>query len=132
MKTGGIWALQVIVSLLLACRTVSPTQEVAPTVSSSQLANPASVYCEEQGGKIDIHANSNGEQVGFCIFPNGSECEEWAFYHRVCTPGEVGTAEALEIEPVLTTKTASSTLDQALFAELRPIYQIFSESGEDI
>ena len=41
--------------------------------------NPASVYCTEQGYNLQI---KNG--VGHCIFPDGSSCEEWAFYRGEC------------------------------------------------
>ncbi|MBG0771203.1 MAG: DUF333 domain-containing protein [Anaerolineaceae bacterium] len=51
----------------------------------SGLANPASVYCEEQGGTLDIR-DEDGGQVGYCIFADGSECEEWAFYRGECGP----------------------------------------------
>ena len=44
------------------------------------LANPASVYCEEQGGTVDIRTDESGSQIGYCLFSDGSEVEEWAFY----------------------------------------------------
>lgn len=49
------------------------------------LANPASVYCEEQGGKLEIRADEKTKsQYGVCIFSGGKECEEWAFYRGEC------------------------------------------------
>jgi putative hemolysin len=54
---------------------------------SSQIANPASAYCEEEGGKVDIRTAEDGSQGGVCVYPDGSECEEWAFYRGECTPG---------------------------------------------
>ena len=52
------------------------------------LPNPASVFCEEQGGTLEIRDEAGG-QVGFCVFPDGNECEEWAFYRGECTlPGD--------------------------------------------
>jgi eight-cysteine-cluster-containing protein len=55
------------------------------------LSNPASVYCEEQGFGLEIRTDENGS-YGVCVFPDGSECEEWAFYHRECNyTGEKGT-----------------------------------------
>lgn len=50
------------------------------------LANPASVHCEEQGGTLDIRDTDVG-QYGACVFSDGSECEEWAFFKGECTPG---------------------------------------------
>ena len=53
----------------------------------SGLANPASVYCEENGGELEIREDESGGQVGYCIFPDGSECEEWAYYRGEYQPG---------------------------------------------
>lgn len=50
------------------------------------LANPASVYCEEQGGVIEMRTSAAGT-TGYCLFEDGSECEEWAYYRGECEPG---------------------------------------------
>ncbi|MCD6289750.1 MAG: META domain-containing protein [Anaerolineae bacterium] len=50
------------------------------------MPNPASVHCVKQGGRLEIRRESGGE-VGYCVFPDGSECEEWAFFRGKCTPG---------------------------------------------
>lgn len=52
------------------------------------IANPASVYCEEQGYTLEMRTDENGGQYGVCLFPDGSECEEWAFFRGACEPGE--------------------------------------------
>ncbi len=65
----------------------APASGTTTTPESSQIANPASAYCEEEGGKIDIRTAEDGSQGGVCVFPDGSECEEWAFYKGECTPG---------------------------------------------
>lgn len=49
-----------------------------------QIANPASVYCEQNGGKLEIRTAVNGGQAGYCKFSNGSECEEWAYFRKEC------------------------------------------------
>ena len=51
------------------------------------LPNPASVYCEENGGTVEIREDESGGQVGYCIFPDGSECDEWAYFRDECAPG---------------------------------------------
>ena len=53
------------------------------------LPNPASVYCQEQGGRLEIRTDADGSQAGYCVFPDGSECEEWAFLRGECAPGGV-------------------------------------------
>jgi putative hemolysin len=62
-----------------------PGDSLTPGVG---LPNPASVYCEENGGTVDIRDDANGGQIGYCIFEDDSECEEWAFYRGECSPGE--------------------------------------------
>ena len=52
------------------------------------VANPASVYCIKQGGKLEIVTATDGSQSGDCIFNNGSKCEEWAFFRNECGDGK--------------------------------------------
>ena len=49
------------------------------------IANPASINCQKLGGKVDIRTDQTGGQIGYCIFPNGQECEEWALLHNECS-----------------------------------------------
>ena len=58
----------------------------APTATPAGIANPASAYCVEQGGTSEIRTAEDGSQSGVCAFPDGSECEEWAFFRGECTP----------------------------------------------
>ena len=50
---------------------------------TSELANPASVYCEEQGGVVESRIIKAGVK-GFCIFEDGSECAQWDFFRGDC------------------------------------------------
>ena len=43
------------------------------------IANPASVYCVQQGGKLEIVATKKG-QIGICVLPDGRRIEEWKFF----------------------------------------------------
>lgn len=53
--------------------------------SGSQMANPASVYCVEQGGNSEIVTAADGSQFGNCVFPDGRTCDEWDFLRtNVC------------------------------------------------
>lgn len=54
----------------------------------AETANPASLYCQEQGGQLELRTDKKSQgQYGVCIFSNGSECEEWAYYRGECRPG---------------------------------------------
>jgi putative hemolysin len=57
------------------------------SIGGSQIANPASVFCEEKGGKLEIRTATDGSQQGFCLFTDGTECDEWAYYRGDCGPG---------------------------------------------
>ncbi len=65
------------------------TCPVAGADSGSQLPNPASVNCTQQGGNLDIRTEFDGSQRGFCIFSDGSECEEWQFFRGECQKGSI-------------------------------------------
>ena len=43
------------------------------------MPNPASVYCTEQGGKLEIRDGGDG-QTGYCHLPDGRVVEEWEFF----------------------------------------------------
>jgi inhibitor of cysteine peptidase len=62
------------------------TLDVDNTSPEAELSNPASAYCEEQGYRVEIRTDEEGNQYGVCIFPDGSECEEWAFFRGECGP----------------------------------------------
>ena len=53
------------------------------TGNKSGIANPASTYCVEQGGKLEIMDSAEG-QHGVCILPDGTECEEWKYFRKEC------------------------------------------------
>ena len=69
-----------------------PDQE-ASQQGNTQLANPASVYCENNGGKLMIVDSPEG-QKGLCTLPDGTECEEWAYFRGECPSSEHICTEA--------------------------------------
>jgi putative hemolysin len=38
--------------------------------------NPASVYCTQNGNKLEIRTAADGSQNGVCVFPDNSTCDE--------------------------------------------------------
>jgi heat shock protein HslJ len=80
-----ILGVAVIMLSFVAC-SASPATSTAETNGAAGLPNPASVYCEEQGGRLEMRADENGT-YGVCRFDNGSECEEWAYFRGECEPG---------------------------------------------
>jgi putative hemolysin len=70
-------------ALLTGCAP-SPPVAATPTLNSANLANPASEYCVQQGHKLEMRKDAQGNEYGVCIFEDGSECEEWAFFRGEC------------------------------------------------
>lgn len=87
--TVVIVSILLLTALLTGCSPTPPpaTDELAES-PEGQVANPASTYCEEQGYTLEMRTGEDGGQHGVCVFPDGSECEEWAFYRGECTPGD--------------------------------------------
>jgi len=67
--------------LVIACVPQVDVDKANP--ADTQIANPASVYCEEQGGMLSIVDGEDG-QYGICTLSDGTECEEWAYYRGEC------------------------------------------------
>ena len=52
-------------------------------VSSTEVGNPASEYCVNQWWTFEI-VSSDTAIYGECTLPDGTKCEEWAFYNGEC------------------------------------------------
>jgi putative hemolysin len=46
------------------------------------LANPASVFCVQSGGKSEIRTGAKG-QYGVCRLPDGRVVDEWAYFRAM-------------------------------------------------
>jgi putative hemolysin len=96
MKTK-ILLITLVLFLLTSCTTTrtSPTPTATATdIPQVGMANPASVYCVEQGFKPEIRTAADESQSGVCIFPDGSECEEWAYFRGECKPADSTPTQA--------------------------------------
>ena len=72
--------------------TNTSTSQPAPVILG--MANPASVYCEKQGGKSIIVKSSKGD-YGVCHLKDGTYIDEWDYYRQNNTP------QSLEKEAVI-------------------------------
>ena len=110
-----IWSSTLLTCLIiLASCTTSPTQPlveplpgthtptfspvVAPPTTLAYLPNPASAFCEEQGYELEILTAADGSQSGVCMFPDGSECDEWAYFRNECGPASQNSTNAVPTE----------------------------------
>jgi putative hemolysin len=80
-----ILALCLFAGVLVAGCTQQPAplqvQTPAPSpLTTTSLANPASVNCGAVGGTTIIMKNPDGSEYGMCTFKNGTSCEEWALF----------------------------------------------------
>lgn len=138
-KLAGIWGLLLIVSALLLLAACTPEDDGAG------LANPASVHCQEQGGRLEMRQDKEGGQYGVCIFEDGSECEEWAFYRDECVPGEATipweqAADLIRnglVEAVFQTHALDVTLElkdgrslTTIEPQIDDVFQVIDECGE--
>jgi putative hemolysin len=119
---GSVFAVSGLV--VAGCARTASETEAEPTQIG--MANPASVYCEEQGYTLEMRTGDEGV-YGVCIFPDGSECEEWAFFRGECEPG-MGEAQPTEV-PVTPTDAVAPVLDPAAARDAALDY-IFDCYGE--
>lgn len=89
----GVLVLITLIVWLVLYAFFRPVQSSEP---DAQLPNPAAVYCEEQGGTIEMRTTADGGQHGVCLLPDGSECDEWALYRDECGPAGA-TAQGAEL-----------------------------------
>jgi putative hemolysin len=95
-KMKRIFTFTIILLAIAAC--------TAPQAQAG-IPNPASVYCKQTGNKLEIHTAADGSQSGVCVFPDGSTCEEWAYFRREC--GSAAQKSPTPAMPVNATTEAS-------------------------
>jgi len=81
-----IFIFTIVLIALTACTAlqVQTPEPAATDIPLAGIPNPASVYCKEQGNKHEIRLAAIGSQNGICVFPDGSECDEWAYFRGQC------------------------------------------------
>jgi putative hemolysin len=72
--------------------------EAQTSDTKSGMANPASLYCIDHGGKDKIVIEKNGSQIGICVFSNGSLCEEWQYFRGQCTPTDTTPSPLSQVQ----------------------------------
>jgi len=107
MNTKSLITACIIILSVVMIGCTKQTEITSTPITGTEnvnIANPAAVYCEKQGYTLEIRIDSEGNQYGVCIFPDGSECDEWAYFRGECAPGgqsqttENKAVEAAEIK----------------------------------
>jgi len=68
--------IAVLIPLLAGCTVSGPDP-----IMGLQLPDPASVYCIERGGTLDIKESPQGD-VTTCVLSDGTRVDEWEFYRQ--------------------------------------------------
>ena len=95
-----IFTFVITLMVLTACtpsQTHAAPEPAATDITQAGMPNPASVYCKQNGNKLEIRTAANGSQSGICVFPDGSTCDEWAYFR-----GECGLVAKVTPEPIAT------------------------------
>jgi len=107
----------------------SPEQTETLPEESVGLANPASVYCQEQGGELSIKTFESG-QKGFCLFSDSSQCEEWDLFRADCSKGQLKTEVLQEGTGILADNNNMITVHYTGFLEDGTKFDSSVERGE--
>jgi len=75
-----------------------PLESLRKPKDGAGIANPASVNCISQGGKLEIRKKPDGGEYGVCIFDDNRQCEEWALFRGKCPKGGVKITGYTSIE----------------------------------
>ena len=114
-KMKNIFTFTIILMALTACaapQTQAAPEPAATNMPQVNMPNPASVYCTQNGNTLEIRTAADGSQSGVCVFPDGSTCDEWAYYRGECGPAEQKSpTPAMTLEA--TTEASSGTEEQA-------------------
>ena len=94
-----IFSFTITLMALTACTAplVQAPEPIATDTPQAGIPNPASVYCKEQGNKHQIRMAADGSQNGICVFRDGSECDEWAYFRGECSPAAGPSAQTSPI-----------------------------------
>jgi len=77
-----IFLIFALAILLSGCQSKNSNNNSSNTPTLG-LSNPSSVFCEEQGGEVELVETEIG-MLGMCNLPDGRSCEEWSYARGGC------------------------------------------------
>ena len=75
---------RLVAALVIGAAVAGCGDDAEPSPNTVAIANPASVYCVEQGGEVEIVDEPDGQR-GYCLLPDGSRVDEWELYRSSTT-----------------------------------------------
>lgn len=79
MKKTNLMMAMAVTAVLSGCSSYDAEYTSA--------ANPASVYCVQQGGELETFTE-NGGRVTYCVFSEDERVEQWQYYRDNHQEGE--------------------------------------------
>lgn len=61
--------------------------ECRPGDKQSQSPNPATRFCADNGGSVEVVDKGTAAEWNKCVFADRSWCDEWAYFRGACGPG---------------------------------------------
>jgi putative hemolysin len=88
-----IFTFTIVLMALTACTSfrVQTSDSEGTEIPETNMPNPASLFCEQNGNALEIQTAEDGSQSGVCVFPDGSTCDEWAYFRGECGPAAEGS-----------------------------------------
>ncbi|MDK9778769.1 MULTISPECIES: DUF333 domain-containing protein [Vibrio] len=78
MKKAALVTAVAAATVLAGCSTYEGATRSNEYTSA---ANPAAVYCVQQGGELDT-VTENGERVTYCLLSENERVEQWEYYRK--------------------------------------------------
>lgn len=69
--------------------STQPDGTAMPPETTTGIANPASVFCLNSGGTIEIVDEAAG-QIAYCNLPDGTRFEEWDYFRQMSSTTTTG------------------------------------------
>jgi len=85
MKSTKILMFVLVMAILTL--TACKSETLQPT-AAIEIPHSASVFCKENGGTLEMRQAADGSVAGFCLFSDGSECDEWVYFRGECKLGD--------------------------------------------
>ncbi len=118
----------ILALLLTGCSiqqiSVGTIPSTAPGATGASVANPAAAFCEIRGYRLQQVVVDDGSQSAICIFPDGSQCDEWAYYRGQCgpaTPVPQTENKAVEACKIVVARDTGINASQVTFFSLEQI-----------
>ncbi len=110
-----IFTFIIILMALTACTSfqVQTSESAGTEIPQANMPNPASVYCTQNGNKLEIQTAADGSQSGVCVFPDGSTCAEWAYFRGECDPAAQNSPTPAMTFEATTEASGGDTEEQA-------------------